>query len=459
MKIERFTATNVHDYINIDIRFNSDLSIMTGANGSGKTTAILLLQGILCPNFRDLLTIPFSTLLLSITHGSKFHGISVTNDGKHLRIRINTIEDVLEISLEKYTDIELISYRSKENIDLNEQIKKQLGPHPIINFIQTLPSPVFIGLDRTSDDGVFDREEYNYNLERRLYLTNERGNINKYKRQFKGTLGVGLLETEFLVQAVYKRLRAIEEKYTADLQEQIVLSSFDYISVAPGFENIANGYQERRQLLARTTEIEHALKRIGYGKNKDFADKLSLYFRRLADLMENTSPADGRLTIEWFTNYYQMEQLQKIVSLIDDYNRKILSGLKPIHKFLELINSFFADSGKSVYIDPVGHMFIKRPNGKDVPIDALSSGERQILILFANVMFNKNKNSSHSAENILLIDEPELSLHIKWQEKFIDTLLLASSNTQFILATHSPDIVGEHKAKCVRINPLSNNSQ
>jgi predicted ATP-binding protein involved in virulence len=49
-------------------------------------------------------------------------------------------------------------------------------------------------------------------------------------------------------------------------------------------------------------------------------------------------------------------------------------------------------------------------------------------------------------------------LHIKWQEKFIDTLLTASDNTQFILATHSPDIVGEHKSKGVKINQNRHNA-
>ena len=72
------------------------------------------------------------------------------------------------------------------------------------------------------------------------------------------------------------------------------------------------------------------------------------------------------------------------------------------------------------------------------------------MILFANVMFNKY--SSESKENILFIDEPELSLHIRWQEKFIHTLLTASENTQFILASHSPDITGEYKSKGIKIN-------
>ena len=145
-----------------------------------------------------------------------------------------------------------------------------------------------------------------------------------------------------------------------------------------------------------------------------------------------------------------MDKLAQLVEIIDDYNNKTNKAFKPINKFIQIINSFIIDTEKKIYIDQVGHLFIKRPNGRDVSIDALSSGERQIVILFANVMFNKF--SSESQENILIIDEPELSLHIKWQEIFVETLLTASEKTQFILATHSPDIVGDYKNKGVKIN-------
>jgi predicted ATP-binding protein involved in virulence len=44
-------------------------------------------------------------------------------------------------------------------------------------------------------------------------------------------------------------------------------------------------------------------------------------------------------------------------------------------------------------------------------------------------------------ENILLIDEPELSLHLKWQRQFVPAIREASPSTQMILATHSPEII------------------
>jgi len=383
---------------------------------------------------------------LIFSHKCAEYSIVVTNEGKTLSLKVNTIREPLVINKLKYEELEYISLKQKEGIEINEVILKSVGSHPFLDFIKQIPSPIFIGLERRTDEFQNDREDYA--MERRMYFNKSRHEFSDYKRQFKGTLGVSLLETEFLVQAMYKRLRAIEDKYSLDLQNEILLSSFEYIQFNPT-KNIKDSYLEKRNLLSRRKEIEDALSKIGYGNRENFNKKLNVFFEKLETLIDSSSKDEG-LNIEWLTNQSQMDKLSKLVEIIDDYKSKVTKGFKPINKFLSIINLFFKDSGKSIYVDEVGHLFIKRPNGKDVPIDALSSGERQIVILFANVMFNKY--SSESRENILFIDEPELSLHIRWQEIFIDTLLTASDNTQFILATHSPDIVGEHKLKAVKIN-------
>ncbi len=52
---------------------------------------------------------------------------------------------------------------------------------------------------------------------------------------------------------------------------------------------------------------------------------------------------------------------------------------------------------------------------------------------------------------IFIIDEPELSLHVEWQNKFIPNLLEVAGGTQLILATHSPEIIGDRTEKCVEV--------
>lgn len=457
MRILKFEGNKVHDYLNIDVEFNTDLSIVTGVNGSGKTTAIILLQAILCPNFKDLISIPFEKLELDISYHNIEYKIVAKTDKNFITISVNHILEPLKIDKRKLEELEYLQFKQKEGIETNDYIIKSLSPHPVLEFIQDLPSPIFIGLERRMDESQTDKDDFL--LERRMFMNKSRHEISQYRRQYKGTLGVSLLETEFLVQAMYKKLKKIEDGYTAAIQRQILLSYFDYITFDPK-KDLAdlNNYNEKRNLLSRQQEIEDALKKIGYDNNA-FVQKLKPFFEKLETLIDSIKPLETEKTgvsIEWLINRSQVDKLAQLVEIIDDYNNKTNKAFKPINKFIQIINSFIKDTGKKIYIDQVGHLFIKRPNGRDVSIDALSSGERQIVILFANVMFNRF--TSESQENILIIDEPELSLHIKWQEIFIDTLLTASEKTQFILATHSPDIVGEHKNKGVKINKHRGNA-
>ena len=96
------------------------------------------------------------------------------------------------------------------------------------------------------------------------------------------------------------------------------------------------------------------------------------------------------------------------------------------------------------------HIIISRDSGfnivdddnpkKTLNLSQLSSGEKQEIVLFYDLIFSTKEKL------LLLIDEPEISLHISWQKKFLDDLLEVAkhSNIQVIVATHSPQIVSNH---------------
>ena len=80
----------------------------------------------------------------------------------------------------------------------------------------------------------------------------------------------------------------------------------------------------------------------------------------------------------------------------------------------------------------------------------MSSGEQQVLILFSYIAFNSQDGK------IFIIDEPELSLHIKWQEDFLEKLeLITPKTTQLILATHSPILANKKKEKAKLLLPYN----
>ncbi|HCA9874863.1 AAA family ATPase [Klebsiella quasipneumoniae] len=59
MKILTLFASKVYGYLDLNISFNEDITFLIGGNGSGKTTVLRLLQAIINPNIKDIITLPF----------------------------------------------------------------------------------------------------------------------------------------------------------------------------------------------------------------------------------------------------------------------------------------------------------------------------------------------------------------------------------------------------------------
>lgn len=448
MRILHFRAKKVHGYIPIEMTFNEDLSLIVGSNGAGKTTALLLMQAILCPNFKDLVSIPFESIWLSILYKKNVINISVTDKGDLLEVKVDNVEETLRIEKLDPEKVEYLNLSHKTNEDINDLFFKNIKTHNVVSFIKSLPSPIFMGLDRTNIKFDDNSEDILYDKRSTLFLN--RKNYHKYKRQFRGSLGTSLVETEMLVQDSYRRLSYIEEHFNNKLKDEILLSAFDYIP----FNNLINinSYSEKRNLLLRKEEIKDAFSKAGYSSTR-FIDKLNTFFGKLEELLLSIEQSDKEgISIEWLTNYAQIDKLSKILDIIDDNTLRVNKAFEPVNKFKAIVNTFLQDSRKVLDIDKVGHINITRPDKVTSSIDSLSSGERQLVVLFANIIFNK---ADKNAASIFIIDEPELSLHIRWQEMFIDKMLGASQNTQFILATHSPDIIGDHKNKCIKVDNSS----
>ena len=125
--------------------------------------------------------------------------------------------------------------------------------------------------------------------------------------------------------------------------------------------------------------------------------------------------------------YYRM-------SMIDASAVKQAEMKARIEDFRSVINGLFQETEKQIEIE--GNKFNIVSKGQILPIDALSSGEKQILLIMLRVYLLEGK------ESYVLLDEPENSLDISWQYKLIDTLTKLNPNAQFFITTHSPSIFG-----------------
>lgn len=106
-----------------------------------------------------------------------------------------------------------------------------------------------------------------------------------------------------------------------------------------------------------------------------------------------------------------------------------------IEMFFRMVNSFFAETKKTIDIDKDKNTIIfNTKDGERLQLSDLSAGEKQLLYLLLTVFLMDEKPA------VLLLDEPELSLHITWQENLLEALRKLNPACQIIMTTHSPSI-------------------
>ena len=156
--------------------------------------------------------------------------------------------------------------------------------------------------------------------------------------------------------------------------------------------------------------------------------------------------------------HYMNSQPQKIFlcNFIHDSREKISVYSKLAEKLTllrEIINVESGYSDKELHFNQeVGAYFVSTDSGRRIPLSKLSSGEKNNFILFYELIFEVEPGS------LVLIDEPEISLHVAWQQKFIDELdgICRLRNLQAVVATHSPDIVSDHIDLLVDLQDVKN---
>ncbi len=126
--------------------------------------------------------------------------------------------------------------------------------------------------------------------------------------------------------------------------------------------------------------------------------------------------------------------------------RKKISINKPKHTFIDEVNNLF--QRKKIYINERNELLIETQSGKIFPLIHLSSGEKQLLIILGQSLLQENNL------HVYIADEPELSLHVEWQEKLVSSLKSVNPNSQIIFATHSPDIVGNFSNSIIKVEEI-----
>ena len=131
--------------------------------------------------------------------------------------------------------------------------------------------------------------------------------------------------------------------------------------------------------------------------------------------------------------------------------------LAEVRKLLRSLDGFTAVRSRKTPDRPERTLFLER-DGRNIPFDSLSGGEQAFFMLAADLarrlMLDSPDRPVAEAPAIVCIDEIELHLHPAWQRRILTTLMQTFPACQFVVTTHSPQVIGGVEARHVRLLTL-----
>ncbi len=152
------------------------------------------------------------------------------------------------------------------------------------------------------------------------------------------------------------------------------------------------------------------------------------------------SKIDFNSLFEWFRNQEDIENQDKVRKQAD-YEDRSLRAVK--RAMLAMMDGF-----EDIYIDRKPLAMKVKKNGQYLKINQLSDGEKCTIALFGDLarrmaLANPRRDNPLEGNGVVLIDELDLHMHTSWQRKVVRVLRETFPNIQFVITTHSPQILGE----------------
>jgi energy-coupling factor transporter ATP-binding protein EcfA2 len=391
--------------IDIDISQDDNLVVLYGDNGSGKTTVLNLIYHIFSPEPKGghrttIGKVTFKSISISLSNRID---IILTRDEMkpgpyHLRIK-SVFKDI--INWNWFPD----DHPESILTDKDEEYKKYCDLMKNFNF-----SVFYLPANRQIDENDFDNREIiiqeSESIMRHMFRENNESYLNRALRQFQ----------QWLRQEMIKRTN-VGYRSINGLYNDIIKSFIDNKKIDNDIirENILNRIAEMK---SRNNNYKK------YGFSEDFLNE------DIINTLRNTGDNIFNQIVTVLKPYLDSIEL-RLNSLAE--LQLLLS------KFEENINYLFTE--KKVTVDVEDGIIVKSPSNILLAPQNLSSGEKQLLLIFCEVI------RSWGDSRLIIIDEPEISLNVKWQRVFINSILdiVDRKTTQMFIATHSIEMLSKYE--------------
>ena len=162
------------------------------------------------------------------------------------------------------------------------------------------------------------------------------------------------------------------------------------------------------------------------------------------DLLEKMADTNVKTELDWQLYRLQRRHLDYQVNVGNRIIEQLTSGTPegqtqaallsiPKKQFQDMVDELFSETDKRIIRQSNEIMF--EQDGETLYPYQLSSGEKQLLVILLTVLVQDGQPC------VLFMDEPEVSLHIEWQQRLINLIRRLNNNVQIILTTHSPAVI------------------
>lgn len=419
IKIEK-----LFDIFDYDIEFKKEgITILTGPNGYGKTTILKILDALASQNSLFFTNLLFQKIIFEFSYNNKIILEKKNNDqvwisstdkkgsinwNRFLLSKLFTEESIfshfyIETHDGRWRDRSHAVYNTNEL--LNDLILKyprhisELKDGELREVFNKTPDVYFISAQRLL------RLDSNENKIRHLnsYISEEENDVRESSRGnvFKNTI----------------------EEYAKELCDTIKDTLAKYSQIAQELDS-----SFPRRLFDQKNDISENEFKQRFEKVKEIQKLLSKY--GLYDIKEDNHPT------------YKQENSKALFVYIGDAEAKLAifhELLEKLSIFTEILNERRFTFKKIAVSKENGFKFTT-DNKLPLALGDLSSGEQQEVVLLYELLFKVK------AGTLVLIDEPELSLHVVWQKQFLDDLfkIIELQKISIVVATHSPQIINNH---------------
>ena len=412
MTIKKIRINGLFGIFNHEIKFNNPVVIIMGENGVGKTITLKMIEAIFSRRLEYLMDKDFSEIIITF-HKETWYITKRKDESQKYP------ETVIKIKTTR---------KEKEPMEVTlNQLLPRIPPLYIRESENTWRNR------RT--DAILSREDI---MERFGAEALGLEYPDWYQHQCDQNR-VRLIKTQRLYQEMrHDELQALSVKKYSDelsslMQEEIskaAKSTGDLDRTFP--KRLLKQMRSNRKYLASDIISElHRLEKhrlelsdLGLLTETESNDAI------INELNENDS------TMLSVLHLYVKDSWEKLKCYDNLYDK--LSLLKEIINSRYNHKTFTVDSIKGFVIYPSDTK--EKEDNKGIPVEMLSSGEQNELVLFYEMLFKCD------CKDLILIDEPEISLHLEWLQAMIGDLIKVSekNNVSLLIATHSPDLVGEN---------------